>query len=432
MDMKVYRLCDTVPFKNGADPLWCSGNSTIIRVGEDVFATNMRVFPERGRHSRTSLEVWAKRGSGSWQMEFFEEGVYQREPCPVMYIGGSVIGVTVNATNIVYPPEEENIGALCTPKIYLFDVTDHLTLTQVVTPRFDDPDYELNDHSYRGHALDSANGDLFLVNKYCLGEGSAHAWALLDKNYQTVRADKLVCPKRCCYHNIALHKGELYIFAVRDVEEFVPEWRDYKREVTGDEWDYDMRAIYLKYSPDIRRQDPGEQILIMDRDDTCGHVKNLDCMFTPEGDMLFVASSKRIWHDFMRARFFPNTPFDATLEFFRLRGGKVIDRQVLDCSGKSEEINPKTLYWGGFQLDTEGKAHLFFTKKNAPEADSLKDGLYIVDIDANTLSAPRKISNNTMGGEFFLSRERLGAKRTNRVDFYWKDEGGIYAGEYSL
>lgn len=432
MELKISRLCDTIPFKNGAGPLWCSGNSTIIRVGENVFATNMRVFPERAKHSRNSLEVWAKRGSADWQMEFYDEGAYQREPCPIMYIGGSVIGVTVNATNIVYPPEVENVGALCTPKIYLFDVTEKLKLIRVVVPRFDDPGYELNDHSYRGHALDKTNGDLFLANKYCLEEGSAHAWALLNKNYETIRAGKLLCPMRCCYHNIALHNGELYIFAVRDVEEFVPEWRDYKLAVTGEEWDYDMRAIYLKYSPDIRNQDPGEQILILDRDATCGHVKNLDCMFTPDGDMLFVASTKRIWHDFMRDHFFPGTPFDATLELFRLRGGKIIDHQVLDQAVEVDSQNPKTLYWAGFQLDTKGKAHLFFTKKEATVKDKLQDGLYLMDIDGASLSSPRKISNNTLGGEFFLSRERLGAERTDKVDFYWKDEDGIFAGEYSL
>ena len=112
---KTEKICGTAPFDNGAGPVWSRGNSPIVRVGDRVFVTNSRVIPDRARLNRTSLELYEKRGEGDWQLVFYDEGVFQREPCPILYLGGGRLAVTVNPTVEHYEKEQESLYVPCTP-----------------------------------------------------------------------------------------------------------------------------------------------------------------------------------------------------------------------------------------------------------------------------------------------------------------------------
>ncbi len=433
MEMKATTICKTIPFENGAGPMWCYGNSTIVRVGDNIFATNMRVLPERKRHNRTSLEVYAKRGGGEWTLEYYDEGVYQREPCPVMYLGGTLIGVTVNPITIEIPADQEYMLAPCQPRIYIFDTADKLRLVRTVVPEWDDPTYEFVDHSYRSHAVDKVRGDIFLADQYYLGNGEgAHCWTLLDKDFKTIRFGKLDFAERSCYHNICIRDGETYVFAVQDIHEPNKEWADYKLKMTGNEWDYDFRTIFLNYSSDIRNTDFAPSLVITEREATCGHVSNLDCTFTPNGDVLFLCASKRIWHDFMRDKFFPDTKFDNVLELVRLRKGKIIGRSILDVSNEFDGKNPTTGYAGGFHITPDGKEYLFFAKSNTVPQDDLGDGIYLCEVNGTTVDTPKKIYSGNTAYSIFTSRTRLGSETSNIIDFYWSDEKSIFNTEYHL
>jgi len=222
------KICTSmINFNNGASPTWCQGSSTITRVGKDVFATNMRLHEDRkGWYPSVSMELYAKRDGGEWQLEYTDEGMFQREPCPVVNLGGSLIGVTVNPAEETYPPDPESEGCPSTPKMYVFDVSGPAKLVRTVTLRWDDPTYCFVVHSYRGNAVDQENGDLFFTNQfhksyskmYREEDEGEHCWSLLDKEYRYLRGGKLSYPERSCYQSICMKDGECYVFAVKDID----------------------------------------------------------------------------------------------------------------------------------------------------------------------------------------------------------------------
>ena len=52
-------------------------------------------------------------------------------------------------------------------------------------------------------------------------------------------------PIRVCYPNVMLKDRAVYFCGVSDIIEPKKEWRKFKRELTGKEWDYDFRRLFL-------------------------------------------------------------------------------------------------------------------------------------------------------------------------------------------
>jgi len=52
-------------------------------------------------------------------------------------------------------------------------------------------------------------------------------------------------PIRICYPNVMLKDRAVYFCGVSDIIEPKKEWRKFKRELTGKEWDYDFRDSSL-------------------------------------------------------------------------------------------------------------------------------------------------------------------------------------------
>jgi len=150
------KICNTSPFENGSGPSWSRGNSTIVRVGDMVYATNMRVVPELSSLNRTVMEIYSKRDGGEWARQWSDEGEYQREPCPVIYADGRLIV----SSNPVIQPEKENRGR-CVPKLYIFDIDgENVVKSGEIIPEWDDPAYDFIEHSYRSFARDTISPQL--------------------------------------------------------------------------------------------------------------------------------------------------------------------------------------------------------------------------------------------------------------------------------
>lgn len=421
---KTEKICGTAPFDNGAGPVWSRGNSPIVRVGDRVFVTNSRVIPDRARLNRTSLELYEKRGEGDWQLVFYDEGVFQREPCPILYLGGGRLAVTVNPTVEHYEKEQESLYVPCTPMVYLFDISDGVKKTDTIRLPWDNPSYQFMDHSYRSFAVDSENGNLFFTNQYRAGEGGEHCYSLLDRNFKPLRSAPLRFPQRSCYHNIAMRDGECYVFAIQDIEEPNEEWRRYKYETTGVYWDYDFRKLYLNYSPNLETDGFAPSVLVCDRDATCGWVTNLDCCYDANGDMLLLVSAQNVHAPFMRDRFFPNEPLETVLELYRFSHGQMTGKVILD---RSSEEDKESLYGGFFHTAASGEVYLIWSKETDVASNPVQTGTYLTPV--NDLGGrPLKLLDTA--GSVYGSKTRLGARPEDRVDIYWPqgEEAIWYAG----
>lgn len=417
--LKIEKICATMPFDNGAGPDWSYGNSPILRLGDRVFVTNSRVLPRRAAHNRTSLELYEKRDGGAWRLVYYDEGVYQREPCPILYLGDNRIGVTANPTARVYAEDEPNMYVDCVPLLYVFDVSGEVKKVDSVRLTWDDPEYHFMDHSYRSFAVDGANGNIFFTNQY-VNTGGAHCYALTDPAFRTIRADKLEYPVRSCYHNIAVKDGETYVFAIRDIVEPVDEWREYKFQKTGRQWDYDFRVVYLNYSPDLCREGFGATQVVSERDATCGWLKNLDCCYDKNGDMWMLISAQNVHHPFMRERFFPEAELVCELELYRFSRGVLVEKRVLDRSREEEE---ETRYSGFFHTAADGELHIVWGKKTDVADNPMQTGIYLSSLAALD-EKPAKLLDTY--GTLFGSKTRLGAQPSDKVDIYWPTENAIF------
>ena len=139
-------------------PYGCRGNSMIVRVGDRVFATFNHQERNRMPYNRTCLEIYEKKGDSVWKLAFRDEGVYQMDPSPIMYLGDNRLAVTANLTVARYAADEVCKMVPCTPVVYIFDITEELKRVEVITLPYDAPAYQFVDHCYRSCTRDIENG----------------------------------------------------------------------------------------------------------------------------------------------------------------------------------------------------------------------------------------------------------------------------------
>jgi len=111
------------------DPGACRGNTLMVRVGDRVFATFMQQEPGRAPYNQCCLELYEKRGEEPWKLAFRDEGVYQLDPAPIMYLGDNRLAVTANPPVAKYAKEEESKMVNAIPVVYLFDIEGEVKKT---------------------------------------------------------------------------------------------------------------------------------------------------------------------------------------------------------------------------------------------------------------------------------------------------------------
>ena len=405
-------LCTAQDFGNGSGPGWSFGNSPLVRLGDRVFCTDSQVTPGREPFNHTVMRLFEKRDGGPWRIVYEDTGVFQREPCPVVLAGEKLL-VTVNPTARPYAPEEPSRVVPCTPKMYVFDVSGEVRLEKILPMPWDTETCNFLDHSYRGGAADAVTGDLFFDNlHYPPDSEGEHIYALLDRELNPVITDALVFPERSCYHNIALHGGEAYVFAVQDIVEPNKEWLAYKRQVTGQEWDFDFRTVWMNYTPDIRTQGFAASVRVCDREATCGWTDNLDCCYAADGSMLLVAREQNVHQRFMRDHFFPQEELYSVLKVYRFLHGELQEVFCVDRAG--EETGGEVSYRAFFHTAADGSVYLFWNRTDNKEAGALRPGTYVMPLATRE---SRYLSPLT--GRMFGSKTRLGAAPDDRADILW-------------
>jgi hypothetical protein len=117
------------------------------------------------------------------------------------------------------------------------------------------------EHSYRSLAVDGANREAILFQNI----GYTHAeWSFLGRDGTWSGRGRLPWPEgkeypkpepiRVCYPDVAIANRQVYFCGVSDIIEPYPEWRAFKRQLTGQEWDYDFRRLFYTWTPDVTRE----------------------------------------------------------------------------------------------------------------------------------------------------------------------------------
>jgi hypothetical protein len=405
------------PADNGAGPLWCKGSTCIVRIGDLVFASGLETIQDLKPLNNCRWTLF-ERTNTSWVLQQRDEKGRTREPCPLagFYDGRLFLSVnpTLTAPNVY--------GGPARPEILQFSAADPKAPYRRLLPRWEDRP-AFTEHSYRGFAADGRNGELLLLN--ILGH-QAQYWAFRDRTGRWTARGTLVFPMgtdyetpepiRLCYPVVALKDRAAYVLGISDIMEPVKAWHEFKRELTGREWDYDFRRLFFTWTPDITKVPFSAWTEIASREKTAGHIDNLDIWIAPDGAAHFLWQETSL-DPRMREKFFPNEKLTYALNHCIVRDGRVIERDALATGGEgqSSEI-PGT---GRFQAPPDGRLFVFYYCGGADAAGkSVSENRIMEILPGGKHGPPVKVPLEHPFTGFFTATERGGSPPSNVLEVF--------------
>ena len=347
------------PANNGAGPMWCSGSTCLVRIGDDVFASGLETLKDAKPLNNCRWTLY-KRTAAGWQLQQAEPEGRTREPCPLVALPGGKILLSVNPTLVA---DRNTYGGPARPEILGFSVMDPKARFETILPIWDGQP-KFTEHSYRSFAADSSSGGLILFQNV----GYMHAeWAFRDGDGRWAAKGKLVWPWgaeydkpqpiRVCYPDVAIHGRAVHFCSVSDIEEPYTKWRDYKLKHTGQKWDYDFRRLFHTWTDDITTGKFQPWVEIASRDKTCGWIDPGDLWLAPDGSVHILWTERAI-DERLRKEFFPGEKQSHTLQHAILRAGKIVSRQTLVKAeeGGAGEIPGR----GRFHVTPDGRLFVFY------------------------------------------------------------------------
>jgi len=325
---------------NGAGPLWCHGSTSLVRIGDDVFASGLETLSNVKPLNNCRWTLY-RRGSSGWQLEQADPTGRTREPSPMAGFPDGRLFLSANPTLTA----EGTYGGPARPEILQFSARKTKAPFERILPIWDgNPAF--TEHSYRSFAADGPRHELILFQNI----GYTHAeWAFRDRAGQWGAHGQLNWPSgaeypkpepiRVCYPDVMLKDRAVHFCGVSDIIEPYPEWRAYKKQLTGKEWDYDFRRLFYTWTPDITREKFHPWIEIASRDKTCGWISPGDLWLGPDG-AAHIVWTERVLDERLRTKFFPDAKQSHAINYAIVREGKIVLRRTLTLAeeGKPGEI----------------------------------------------------------------------------------------------
>ena len=317
-----------MPAENGAGPMWCSGSTCIVRTGREVYASGIETIPGAKPLNNCRWMLFERTGKG-WVLKLADKDGRTREPAPMTTFHDGRIFLSVNPTLTAH----DTYDGPARPEILQFMAGKELEPVKLLPGWRGTPPF--TEHSYRSFAADGRSGELILFQNI----GYTHAeWAFLSSDGKWSANGKLEWPFgseyeepepiRVCYPNVALRDRAIYFCGVSDIIEPKKEWRRYKKELTGKEWDYDFRRLFFTWSDDITTGKFHDWIEIAGREATCGWIFPCDLWVAPD-KAIHMLWTERAIDERLREKFFPGEKQSNALNYAIVRNGMVELRKTL-------------------------------------------------------------------------------------------------------
>lgn len=344
----VYRF---EPANNGAGPLWCGGSSCLVRAAGKVFASGIETLAAQKPLNNCRWLLFGLEGD-RWKRLHADPVGLTREPSPLVAFHDGRFFLSANPT---LAPGEYSGPAR--PEILEFDSHDPALPGSVTTPKWQG-DPRFTEHSYRSFAADGARGEMILLQNI----GYTHAeWTFRNQDGDWSASGRLTWPWgadyakpepiRVCYPNVALQDRAVHFCGVSDIIEPNPKWRAFKRELTGQQWDYDFRRLFYTWTPDITREAFRPWVEIASREDTCGWITPGDLWVDPDRRVHLVWSERAL-DERLRPRFFPEEKQSHAVNYAIIQEGHVVHRRCLMIAAEGDNVPIPSA--PRFHIDTKG------------------------------------------------------------------------------
>ncbi len=350
---------DYKPANNGAGPMWCHGSTCLVRVGDGLFASGLETIAAAKPLNNCRWMLF-QRGPQGWRKVCFDASGRTREPSPLVGFPDGRLFLSANPTLNADP---NAYAGPARPELLQFDIHDPSKPARTLLPVWSDQP-KFTEHSYRSFAADGPNRELILFQNI----GYTHAeWTFLDREGQWSAQGQLKWPWgadyskpqpiRVCYPNVALRDREVHFCGVSDIVEPNEQWRAFKKQLTGREWDYDFRRLFYTWSPDITTGRFQPWVEIASREKTCGWINPGDLWAAPDG-RVHILWTERALDERLREKFFPGERQSYSLNYAVVRQGQVLSHRTLLTAeeGKTNERAGR----GRFHVAPDNRLFVFF------------------------------------------------------------------------
>ena len=377
-----------VPPNNGSGPLWCRGSTSLVRVVNDVFASGMETLADVPPLNNCRW-MFFQRTTEGWKQVAVDAKDRTREPCPLVGFPDGNIFLSANPTLVT--DRNASGGGPARPEVLMFSATAPEQGYETLLPMWDGTP-AFTEHSYRSFAADGINCEFILFQNI----GYTHAeWTFRNRDGEWARQGRLEWPWgaeydkpqpiRICYPNVAIRERAVHFCGVSDITEPNEEWRAFKKELTGNEWDYDFRRLFYTWTRDIMTGTFEKWVEIASRDKTAGWMLPGDLWVGPEGEV-HIIWRERAFDERLREKFFPDAVQRHEINYAVVRDGEVVLRRTLVATeeGKPDGIPAEPR----FQVTPDNRLFVFYYVSGGDIESNGGTGNYLLEISADGAVGP--------------------------------------------
>ncbi len=407
VEEEVYRY---VPADNGASPMWCHGNTCIVRIGQDVYASGIETL---AGHVPLNNVRWMlfRRGKAGWKKTADGGATHEREPCPLVCFPED--GRVLLSTNPNSCKRNQRDGRAA-PAVLQFSAAGAAGTFTTLTPKWNRK-IRFHGHTYRSFAADGGRKEFVLF--YNTAYDKTY-WTFRDARGRWAARGELAFPfgaeydkpqpVRICYPTVQLAGRAVHFCGVSDIIEPYAKWRAYKRKLTGRAWDYDFRRLFYTFSDDITTGKFHKWVEVASRDKTCGWLFPCDLWVGPDKRVHLLWTERAI-DERLREKFFPDAAQSIALNYAVLRAGKVLLRRpVLRWNEGEKGAVPGR---GRFHVTPAGRL-VVFHHVSGPVSENR-----VVEVRSDgSFARPVKVPLKRPLGRFFTATVRAGSAPSEVID----------------
>ncbi|MBI1924192.1 hypothetical protein HYR99_08060 [Candidatus Poribacteria bacterium] len=394
---------------NGAGPLWCYGAPLLARQGDNVYVSVMETGEDAPPLCNTRWQLFQRDAHG-WKLQQQAEQFREREPCPIVGFAAGKLFLSINPST---QPPGTRYGP-CDPHLIQFTTEAIQHPGSAIRPHWDEGS-RFTDHSYRGIAADGPRGEILVLNIH--SQTGTQFWSYRDASGAWSTHGQISFPIRSCYPQVALRNRSAHVLAIGDIVEPNPEWRPYKHEQTGRDWDYVFRRLFYTWTPNIAQTDFAAPIELENLDATGGYIRNLDLWIDPNGAGHILYLKQSVQSALLRDKFFPNILLTTSLEYCVITEGKIVSQSTLvkGGEGESSEIPGN----GRFHATDDGRLFVIYYCHGKTEAGTpVSENRLLQILPSQENPQHTRIALTEPFHTFFTAAERGGSPPSQIIDLF--------------